>query len=283
MQNRRRVYGIQGGIFIIFLVVSSLLPELWVWAGISVAEALIAPNITERFTPWLSCSSFSRQETDGTYLFLITAGKTQVSPRGCTLSSSSSSILCSQHQGRGRALISAFCSSSPSVTEWRQTKRKNNQLPTFSCLCKLCLTLIIGKRKMQIWKSVVNFSIFLKIMKVLQLHTQGTFFFHAALHQNKGLSCSSWWLGSILCLWEWEARGLRGTENLMNSLFEEEKKIQNVFQSSQERFGGFSLFRKMQLFQVKKLTLICSQLPLTKGFPALRAQAELQCTNSPTG
>lgn len=103
MQNRRRVYGIQGGIFIIFLVVSSLLPELWVWAGISVAEALIAPNITEQFTPWLSCSSFSRQETDGTYLFLITAGKTQLSPRGCTLSSSS---YCAHRTKEGVGLLS---------------------------------------------------------------------------------------------------------------------------------------------------------------------------------
>jgi len=45
---------------------------------------------------------------------------------------------------------------------------------------------------MQIWKSVVGCSIFLTVMQVLQLCTQGTFFFRAALHQNKGLSCSSW-------------------------------------------------------------------------------------------
>lgn len=71
-------------------------------------------------------------------------------------------------------------------------------------------------------------------MQVLQLYTQGTFFFYAALRQNKGLSCSSWWLDSMLSLWEWEALGLRETENLMSSLFEEGKIFQNVFQSSGE-------------------------------------------------
>lgn len=71
-------------------------------------------------------------------------------------------------------------------------------------------------------------------MQVLQLYTQGTFFFYAALRQNKGLSCSSWWLDSMLSLWEWEALGLRETENLMSSLFEEGKIFQHVFQSSGE-------------------------------------------------
>lgn len=151
----------------------------------------------------------------------------------------------------------------------------------FSCLCKLCITLIIGKRKTQIWKSVVGPSIFLTIMQVLQLYTQGTFFFHAALRQNKGLSCSSWWLDSMLCLWEWEAQGLRGTENLMSSLFEEGKIFQNVFQSLQEGFGDSSLFGKMQLFQVKKLyPFSAEQQPLTKGCLPSEPMAELRCTYS---
>lgn len=52
----------------------------------------------------------------------------------------------------------------------------------FSCLCKLCITLIIGKRKTQIWKSLEGSSIFLTIMQVLQLDTQETFFFFLQLY-----------------------------------------------------------------------------------------------------
>ena len=60
----------------------------------------------------------------------------------------------------------------------------------------------------------------------------------------------------------------------MSSLFEEGKIFQNVFQSSQEGFGGLSLFGKMQLFQVKKLQpLSAEQQPLTKGSFALRAHS----------
>lgn len=64
-------------------------------------------------------------------------------------------------------------------------------------------------------------------------------------------------------------------------IWRRKKNFQNVFQSSQERFRGSSLFRKMQLFQVKKLTLVCSQLPLTKG--SLPSEPKLSSKNSPTG
>lgn len=78
----------------------------------------------------------------------------------------------------------------------------------------------------------------------------------------------------MLCLWEWEAQGLRGTENLMSTLSEEGKIFQNVFQSSQEEFGGSSLFGKMQLFKVKKLQpLSVEQQPLTEGFLARQAHS----------
>lgn len=112
------------------------------------------PQNTECFTPWLFMLLLFKTGKMRLLFFLIAARKTQLSPHVCTLSSSPSSILCSPYQGKGRALISAFCSSSPSGTEWKQTERKNNQLRTFSCLCKLCVTLIIGRKKMQIWKSL---------------------------------------------------------------------------------------------------------------------------------
>lgn len=69
MQNHPCVYGIRGGIFIILVVVSSLLPQSWVWASISVTGTVIAPDTTERFTPWLSCCSFPKQERDETSFF----------------------------------------------------------------------------------------------------------------------------------------------------------------------------------------------------------------------
>lgn len=44
MLNYPYVCDIQGGIFIILVVVSSLLAQSWVWAGILATEAVIAPD-----------------------------------------------------------------------------------------------------------------------------------------------------------------------------------------------------------------------------------------------
>lgn len=144
--------------------------------------------------------------------------------------------------------------------------------------------LIIGKGRCRFGNQLWVPPFFLQSCKCYSCRHRGLSFFHAALHQNKGLSCSSWWLGSMLCLWEWEARGLRGTEKLMSSLFEKGKKFQNVLRCHRRDLEALPSLGRCSSSRWKNYNpCLPSSSPSPKVPWPSKPTAELRCTYSLTG